>query len=208
MQDRLGESDTLEHTFRVGMESLVSRVHKSYFGEDFIFSFREFFTFESIERSIEVEKLISGEIFIEVGILWHEPDFLSDFLILYRSSEDLHLTLAHIHDTEDTLHGRGFSGTIWTEKSEHFPFFEEKVNIIEEGIFSDFFGEMEDFEGVAHRRKIIQNGGFGHGFPQLHIMQGYFSRRYFLSGNHRKSPFSHRRDERVYRDYIHSRSFH
>lgn len=156
------------------MKTLCPCVSESDFREDFIFSFREFLSLEPIERCIEIEKLISGEVLIKISILWHESDFLSDFLILYGSSEDLHFTIAHIHDPEDTLHSCGFSSTVWTQKSEYFAFFEKEMNIIEEEIFSDFFGEMEDFEGVAHRRKITVNVGFGHGFLRLRIRQGYF----------------------------------
>ena len=59
MQDRLSKSDTLEHSFRVGMELLRSRMYESDFLENFIFSLIEFCSFESIEGSIEVEEFIS-----------------------------------------------------------------------------------------------------------------------------------------------------
>lgn len=72
MQDRLSKSDTLEHPLGVGLESFPTSMSESDFFENLGLSLFEFFSCEMVEGSIEVEKLISCEVLVEIRILWHE----------------------------------------------------------------------------------------------------------------------------------------
>ena len=81
MEYRLRESDALEHTLGVGIESLVTSSRETDFFEDFCLSFFEIFTVKVVELAIEFEKLISGEILVEICILRHESyTFLNRYI--------------------------------------------------------------------------------------------------------------------------------
>ena len=128
-------------------------MHQSYFFEDFVFPLCEFFSLERVECRIEVEKFVSSEVFIEIGILRHESYLITDFRIIDRASEDLHFSFGRSHDTKYTLHRRRLSCTIWPKKSEDFTLLQEKLDIGKEGCFLDFFREVDHLESMAHIRK-------------------------------------------------------
>ena len=130
MQDRLCESDTLEHTFRIRMKAFPTSIAQSDFLENDIFSLLEIFSSEAIESSIEVEKFISCQILIEIGILWHKSYTRSDFYIVDTPSENLHCSFSLGHDTEDTLHSGRLSSTIGTEKAEYFTPSDKEMDVM------------------------------------------------------------------------------
>jgi hypothetical protein len=76
VENRLGESDTLEHPLGIGIEPFSSSFGESYFLESPGFAFCELGFLESIESTIEVEELISSQVLVEIGILGHKSDFL------------------------------------------------------------------------------------------------------------------------------------
>ena len=140
MEYCLSESDTLEHSFGVGIEAFGPSLCESYFFESPVFSLCEFGMRESIESSIEIQEFISSEILVEIGILWHESDLLSDLHIIDRASEDLHFSRSRSHDTEDTLHRRRLSGAIGSEKTEYFSPGDFKIDVVHSREFSISFG--------------------------------------------------------------------
>ena len=125
------------------------------FLEDNILSFFEGFPMESIECTIEVEKFISREIFVEVGILWHESDPFPHGNIIDGTAEELHFSVSRLHDTENTLHGRRLSRAIRTEKSEDFSFLDRERQIIEEEGFPDFFREVCNLDDRMFRGWVL-----------------------------------------------------
>ncbi len=100
--------------------------------ENDIFSLLESFAMQSIECTIEVEEFISREVFVEVGIFWHESDHLPHGNIIDRTSEEFHVSEGRLHDTKDTFHGRRLPSTIWSEESEDFSLFDREREVIEE----------------------------------------------------------------------------
>ena len=132
----------------------MTSLEESDFFEDFIFSFREFFSLQIIERCIEVEEFITREVLIEICIFWHKSYFIANIRIIDISFEDLHLSARRSHDAEDTLHRRRLSCTIGSKKSENFPFLEREVDIMKQCCFSDFFGEMVDLDNRSYHREF------------------------------------------------------
>lgn len=133
---------------------------ESDFFENLGLSLFEFFSCEMVESGIEVEKLISCEILIEIGVLRHETYLIANIRIIDRTSENFHFACCRSHDTEDTLHRSGLSSAIGPEKSKHFPLREEEVNILEQCRLSDFFGKVMDLESVSHVIRGLSVYGF------------------------------------------------
>ncbi len=144
VQDRLSQSDTLEHTFRIGIESLRSGIRESYFSENKVFSLSKMCRREVVECSIEIEEFITCEVLIEIGILWHETDLPTYILIVDTSPKQDDLSESRSHNPEDTLHRRSLPCTIGSEKSEYLALRKRERNIVKECRLSDFFREMFD----------------------------------------------------------------
>ena len=130
MQDCLSKTDALEHAFRVGMESIFSRMSESDSFQDGILSLLKFHPSEIIESPIELEELISREVLVEIGILWHESDTFTHGDFIDRFAQNFHFSLGHFHNSEDALHGSCLSCTIWSEKSEYFALLDREINIV------------------------------------------------------------------------------
>lgn len=81
MENRLCESDALEHTLGVGIESFVTSSRETDFFEDFCLSPFEIFTVKIVEITIEFEEFVSGEILVEICVLRHESyTFLNRYI--------------------------------------------------------------------------------------------------------------------------------
>lgn len=130
MENRLGETYTLEHTFRVRVKSLVASLEKSNFFENFIFSFGKLFSLKIIECRIKIEEFIPCKIFVKIGIFWHKSDLMTRIEIFDTSSLYFYLSTRRSHNSEDTLHRRCLSCSIGPKKSENLPFFEREAHVV------------------------------------------------------------------------------
>jgi len=119
VDDRLSKSDALEHSFGILSEEFVLPMPQSNALDESVDAGLEFVMWDIEESTIEPQEFTACEVFVEVGILGHETDLFLGFEGETIFTEDLDRTVLWFEESEDTLHGRRFSSTIWSKKSKY-----------------------------------------------------------------------------------------
>src|SRR5215469_1665052 len=118
MDQRLGESDALEHPFRVLAEPHRSPAIETDAFEQLGDQFFPLRAADAGERSVEVEHAFAGEIRRETVILRQVADGASRFWQAGILAEETRVAAGWVHGREQQLHERGLSGSIRAEQAE------------------------------------------------------------------------------------------
>lgn len=123
---RLGKANALEHSFRIFRKKLVGCM-----GEPDLFYEGFYATFQNVFRyvkkvPVESEEFASGEIFVQIRVFRHEANA---FLCFFRQSRFFqygNFSGIRNEESENGLHGGGFSSPIGSEKAENLPFLDRE----------------------------------------------------------------------------------
>lgn len=129
VDDRLPESDTLEHSLGVLCEEFISRSVESHFVEYLLDSRVQIRVGDIEELSVEAEEFASGQVFVEVSILRHKPDFPFGLIGEASVTEDTHTPIVRSDETEYGFHGGGFPCPVRSEESEYFACCNREIDI-------------------------------------------------------------------------------
>ena len=105
--------------------------------DDFIYSF----TWYLVDISHEIQIFLYEHLLVKRIVFWQKTDV---FLAFYRILSDIFIVeqnfaLIYFHYTCDGFHQRGFSCSVWPEKSHDFVLFNAEVDIIQCCLFTEFF---------------------------------------------------------------------
>lgn len=144
VDDRLRESDALEHSFRIFRQSGVARVSQSDFFEQFVNPLLENVLSDIEEFSVESEKFPARQVFVQVRVFRHETDAASCFLVEFGAPEYGYAAGGGLDKGEDALHRGSLSCPVRSEKTKRAPHFYGESYVRENGFFVDGFAEFVD----------------------------------------------------------------
>jgi hypothetical protein len=117
LDEGLGEADALEHAFRVAAEAAVAGVLEADQVRGAPRRARGVSRREAADFSVEMERLLAGEEFVEVGVLREEADFLAALDLAAVAPEDAGAAGAGGDEAEDDLHGGALAGAVGAQEA-------------------------------------------------------------------------------------------
>ena len=152
MEDRTGQGQPLLVTAGQGSRQLSQAVFQAHELNNHFAPAIPLRAAETVDRAVEVEILLDGEIFIKAETLRHVPDPPLDlFGLLYDvEAVEPRAPRAGLQKAAEHADHRGFAGTVGTEEAEDFPRFDVEAHVIDRHQSAELFGEAFRLDHATH----------------------------------------------------------
>ena len=87
----------------------------------------EFFGGDTRKLTVIVEKFVSRQIVVEVGLLGKKSDLRFHRRIVDFPAQDSRTAAGRIHQAHEQLECRGFAGAVWSEIAKNLAFFDRQM---------------------------------------------------------------------------------
>src|SRR2546423_10049744 len=129
INQRLSQTNPLQHSFRVGAQSLIARIGQADQLEQFVNAAFQSRAIQAAKLAKKLERFFAGEKLVEISILRQEPDRFATFDQRTIAPENFCSSARRRCETENNFQGGAFARAVWSEQAINFTRFDTQIEI-------------------------------------------------------------------------------